>query len=128
HDFWTSVAEPLFPNKPNQFIDFCCKCIELYLDDQYLAGAKIFLHDSLKSGGFSGGTYILPKSKAKSLGMEIVLHKPIKAGSFARHYLKIENQLDFEFLTDIVTEIGGYLNNRAVFMGNVKTRLRTLLN
>jgi hypothetical protein len=126
-DFWITVCDPLFPNKPDDFIKFCYKCVELYLLDQHLTNVKIFLRDAVRQDPFSRDSYTLRKSKMKSFGLEVFLYKPVKARTFSKQYMNISKDLKFDFLTDIIDELDRFVNNTNVYLEQVKARLTTIL-
>lgn len=126
-DFWIIVSDPLFPNDPKGFIEFCCRCVALYLKNQYVANVKIFLRDALKAEGFSNGNYTLSKSKMNALRMDIFLYKPIKARGFLKQYPKITQWLTFDFLTDVIEDLDDFMKNQPKYMDKIKGRLTEMI-
>jgi hypothetical protein len=126
-DFWITVCDPLFPNDPKGFIDFCYRCLELYLKDQYVTNVKAFLSDALKSDAFSNGTYTLNNSKMKSLGLEIFLYRTIRARRFSRQYMKMRQHFQFDFLQDVINDLESFMKSQPQYLNHVKETLSNML-
>jgi hypothetical protein len=126
-DFWITVADALFPNNPERFIDFAYACVELYLKDQTMTNLKIFLHDSLKGGPFSASHYSLTPKQMKKLGLEILQYKVIKAKLFSSRYREITKYHDFEFLRDILDDVRKFHAAPDRYFTEIKTTLRSVI-
>jgi hypothetical protein len=126
-DFWITVADALFPNNPEQFVEFASACLELYLRNQMMPNLKIFLHDSLKPTPFSLTHYSLNKKQMSKLDLEMRLYHPIRARKFSNHITDVLKYSDFEFLRDLLDDAVKFQNMPTTYVQEVKVKLRSLI-
>ncbi|SDL38266.1 hypothetical protein [Kriegella aquimaris] len=129
NDYWTVLAESLFPNNISGFIDCSIKCFHYKINKSLLVDAKTFLGTSLENKFSPEGltSYCLKTRELQLLDLWTGSKNGYDAKRFETKYNQVLSKIDNEFIHDIISDIDLYKNHQSLYFEQLNDWIKDII-